>query len=112
MSLSRLDNQLIEDPVLRSYLFRVIKEKADSYDTSLVRHYITEDETLRPDLVSYRVYGTKELQWVVTLLSGNEDPGAEMTSGTEIRFPALSWIREQIRHFADDGEVYGTLSED
>lgn len=112
MTISRLDNQQIEDPVLRSFLNRVVAEKASTYDTSLTRYYIKPDEEYRPDLVSYRVFGTKELQWVVTLLSGNEDPAAAMTIGHEIRFPSLTWLREQIRHFADDGEVYGTLSED
>lgn len=112
MTLSRLDNQQIIDPVLRSYLHRVVREKSLTYDLDLITHYIAVDEEYRPDLVSYRVYRTADLQWVITLVYGNEDPAAAMTPGREIRLPPLAWIREQIRHFASGGEAAGTLVEE
>lgn len=112
MSLSRLDNQQISDPIQRSYLHRIVRDKALTYDLDLITHYIAVDEAYRPDLVSYRNYKTPDLQWVVTLVYGNEDPAAAMSPGTEIRLPPLAWIREQIRHFASGGEAVGTVVEE
>jgi len=112
VTLSRLDNQQIADPIQRSYLHRVVRDKSLTFDLDLITHFIALDEQYRPDLVSYRVYKTPELQWMVTLIYGNEDPAAAMKAGTELRLPPLAWVREQIRHYANGGEVAGTLIEE
>lgn len=111
-TLSRLDDRNIEDPVLRSYMRRVVKQMCDSYDPNLTPHYVTADESYAPDLIASRVYGSETLRWVVTLAAGLEDEADPIAVGTLLKFPPAAWIREQIIHFSDDGNVYGTLKED
>jgi hypothetical protein len=113
VSFSNLDDRQIDDPIIRAYMRKVVLEMCNSYDENLTSHYVTSDEVYRPDLLSYRVYGTADLRWVVLLAGGVEDEAEGLAEGELLKFPPAAWIREQIRKFsADDPECYGTLTED
>lgn len=113
MSFSNLDDRQVSDPIIRAYMRKVVLSMCNSYDDNLTQHYVTADEVYRPDLVSYRVYGTAELRWVVSLAGGIEDEAEGLAEGELLKLPPAAWIREQIRKFsADNAEVYGTLTGD
>lgn len=103
-SLSRLSPLNVEDEILRGYLFRTVLEYAiDTTNTDITPYEIKTDEEYRPDLASQRIYGTPDLRWVVSLLADVEDESEPLPVGSVFRFPQISWLREQIRHFAEGG---------
>ncbi|PLR30021.1 baseplate protein [Chimaeribacter californicus] len=110
MTISRLDDRNVTDPILRAYMRQEIMTKAMSYDSDLLTYDILADEIYRPELIAYRIWGTGELRWVVTLVCGLEDECDAMEEGTEITVPTLAWIREQINTFsATSPEIPGSL---
>lgn len=112
-TISRLDDRSIEDPIIRAYMRQAVMEKAQSYDSDLLIYDIQSDEVYRPDLIAYRIWGTGELRWVITLVCGLEDESEAMAEGTELTVPTLAWIREQINAFSGDTpELDNTLYAD
>ena len=112
-TISRLDDRNIEDPIIRAYMRQAVMEKALSYDSDLLTYDIQSDEIYRPDLIAYRIWGTGELRWVISLVCGLEDECDAMTEGTELTVPTLAWIREQINAFSGSTpELDGTLYAD
>lgn len=55
---------------------------------TLGRYYIKDEEN-RPDLISYRIYGTTELWWLVLLYNDLVNNG-DVTIGKTIKYPSLS----------------------
>ncbi|EIA0033893.1 hypothetical protein K6Z85_004474 [Salmonella enterica] len=108
--LSRYDDRNITDPILRAELRKEVLAMCESNDQNLTNYYVLPDEEYRPDLLAFRVWGTEDLRWVVTLASGNEDESQPMVIGRKLKLPPAAWIREMIRHFQYDGQVIGTLS--
>lgn len=49
---------------------------------------ITSDDVGRPDLISYNVYGTAELLWLVLQYNNILDPTTELNIGTELILPS------------------------
>ncbi|WP_254446386.1 hypothetical protein [Pantoea sp. CCBC3-3-1] len=111
--ISRLDDRNIEDPIIRAYMRQSIMNKSQSYDSDLLVYDIQPDEIYRPELIAYRIWGTGELRWVITLVCGLEDESEPMSEGEELTVPSLSWIREQINAFSGSApELNGTLYAD
>ena len=111
--ISRLDDRNIDEPIIRAYMRQAVMTKAQSYDSDLLTYDILSDEIYRPDLIAFRIWGTHELRWVITLVCGLEDESEAMIEGTELTVPSLSWIREQINAFSGDTpELDGTLYAD
>lgn len=101
--LSRYDDRNIADPILRAELRKEVLAMCESNDQNLTNYYVLPDEEYRPDLLAFRVWGTEDLRWVVTLASGNEDESQPMVIGRKLKLPPAAWIREMIRHFQYDG---------
>lgn len=57
---------------------------------------ITEELTQRPDLISYRAYGDRSLWWVIYEYNEISDPLFELKTGTILRIPAISRVRDRI----------------
>ena len=55
MSISRLDDRNVSDPIIRAYMHRAVVAKCNSYDSDLIPHDIAQDEIYRPDLIAQRV---------------------------------------------------------
>lgn len=104
-TIPRLSPLNIDDEILRGYLFSTVlrysQDKSNAADCLL--YEIKQDEEYRPDLTAYRIYGTPDLRWVVSLLTDVEDESDPLPVGTVFQFPDTAWLREQIRHFADGG---------
>lgn len=103
MTVSRISDEQVTDLVIRAYLYRHIIRALSRGEVDTQAYEIKHDEKYRPDLVSYRVYGTTEARWLVKLLCGIEDEETALPIGTVVRFPPVGFVRERIRHFADGG---------
>lgn len=102
--LSRLSALLVEDDILRSYLFAAVLEySADESNNEVLEYEVHQDEIYRRDLAAYRVYGNADLRWVFSVVADSEDESEPLPEGMVLRLPPASWIRETIRHFAQEG---------
>ncbi len=102
MTLSRLSAYNIEDDILRGHFYRQVLEYIDTYDSDLVEYVIKQDEIYRRDLISYRVYGTPEVAWLIGLVAESDDDAEELTAGDTLTLPTAIWIRRAIRQFIDE----------
>ncbi|MCZ4061173.1 baseplate protein [Pantoea sp. LMR881] len=109
---SRLDDRYIDDPVIRSFMHNEVVAKSTSQDSDLYGYDIKPEEEYRPDLVAHRVWGTDELRWAVRTIAGTEAEWDPLPVGETLYMPPLAWLRDRIRHFANDGEVSDTVDTD
>ena len=52
-------------------------------------YQITESDTMRPDLISFRVYQTVDYWWIILYVNDIEDPLNDIVSGTIIKIPNI-----------------------
>lgn len=100
--LSRLSDQNIEDDLLRANFYHLILEYLDDNSADVVTYTIKTDEEYRPDLASYRAFGTSDLDWLVLLVCEMDDPAEALPVGDEIYMPPAAWVRRAMRSFMDD----------
>lgn len=98
----RLSDQNITDDIMRSHFYSVITDYLSDTDAELSDYTIKTDEAYRPDLASYRHYGTKELDWLIMLVSDVIDPADPLTIGEKLSLPTSSWVRRTMRQFMND----------
>jgi len=67
---------------------RLLVDYITSYDSYLV----TEANQSLPEVISYDVYGTSDLWWVLCLYNGIIDPMRELLPGVELKVPNLEQI--------------------
>lgn len=101
-SFSRLSDQNIEDPIYRGFLYDEIIQ-AEFPDT--VEYEVKPDELFRPDLVSYRVYRTPDLDWLVLVAARVNDECDGMQFGQVLKLPSASWVRSRINYWASGGQL-------
>ena len=58
---------------------------------------ITQEYINRPDLISYKAYGTPDLWWVIYEFNGIRDPLFELKIGTILRIPEKERVIETIQ---------------
>jgi hypothetical protein len=56
---------------------------------------ISDDESIRPDLISYRIYGTPNLWWIIALRNGFEIIPSELKSGETILVPSPRYVFQE-----------------
>lgn len=100
--ISRLSDQNIEDVILRADFYQRILNYIKSPDADVRARRIRPDEEWRVDLLSYRLYRTDELRWLVSLICGVEDEADPLPVGEEFLFPPSAWIRREMRRFIDE----------
>ena len=71
------------DPLTSQLLKELIDLKPQNY------HEIKVDELARPDLISYRIYGTTKLWWVLAYYNGRWN-NREFKVGDMIEYPSLA----------------------
>ena len=57
---------------------------------------ITQELEKRPDLISYRAYGKRDLWWAIYEFNGISDPLFELRSGQTLRIPELARLEAAI----------------
>jgi hypothetical protein len=100
--LSRLSDLNIEDDILRAVYYQQVSEYMDKPDSDLSEYDLKEDEEYRPDLVSFRFYGTADLDWLVALACEQDDMAEPLPVGESIYLPPAAWVRRTMRQFMDD----------
>lgn len=103
MTISRLSDRKIDDPFIRSYLYKDILKAVRENSVTCTPYEIKADERYRPDLVSQRIYGSTSSRWLVKLLCGVEDEELPLPVGSTFLFPEAGYIRERIRHYENGG---------
>ncbi|CAH0543005.1 hypothetical protein [Vibrio marisflavi] len=101
-SIPRLSDQNISDPILRAHYYKIVNDYINSTSSELVTYIIQMSEEYRPDLVSYRVFGSKDLAWLVCLASDLDDTADPLPVGETIYMPTAAWIRRSMRQFLTD----------
>lgn len=61
--------------------------KTIPYRDDDITHVVSNEEAGRPDLISYNVYGTPDLMWLVLQFNNILDPTLELDVDTELRLP-------------------------
>ncbi|HHY0551852.1 TPA: hypothetical protein ACVU5P_004171 [Vibrio parahaemolyticus] len=102
MSLSRLSDLNISDPILRGHFYLRILDYIKKGSSELISYTIKTDEEYRYDLASQRVFGTHSLAWLVALVAGNVDMSDALPVGETLKFPSAAWIRQDMRDFIDE----------
>lgn len=57
---------------------------------------LTTDLARRPDLISFKAYGTPTLWWVIMQYNGIRDPFFELKAGKVIRIPTMERVNAAI----------------
>lgn len=96
----RLSDQSITDVVWRGLLYKKVIEYVKT-QSDVVYYEVRADEQYRPDLASSRIYHTKELRWLVVLVSNNDDEMSPLPVGFQIKLPPITEVRRMIREVKD-----------
>ena len=56
-----------------------------NYDPSYYR--VTQVDIMRPDLISYKNYGTVDFWWIICLVNGIENPLDDLEEGQILKIP-------------------------
>lgn len=55
-----------------------------------VQYYrITEEDTMRPDLISYKAYGAVDFWWLLMMYNKINSPLTDMEVGTLLKIPSI-----------------------
>ena len=100
--LSRLSDFNIKDDILRADFYLRIVRHINSANFSGVSYTISLDEAYRPDLVSYRLFKTADLRWLVGLVCGVDDEAEPLEVGSTYVFPNAVFIRREMRKFLNE----------
>lgn len=98
-SLHRLDSRNIKDPLLRSELYKEVRNNQTNPEWKA--YMILPSDVLLPEWIAYKVYGVdlEALKWIVAVAAGLDDFRGELEPGTEIRLPTAVWIRNKIKEY-------------
>lgn len=96
----------IGDPLMRARLYRDIRRQTPRVSRDAWhRHTVAPSEVLMPELVAYRVYGSKRFKWVVLVAARLDNYCRSLESGVELRLPTVEWLRDRLRHYDNMAEV-------
>ena len=96
-TLSRLSDLNISntDPLKLAPFYKELRTPDVSWPIAT----IMPNETMRMDLISYRLYGDRSLIYVFQVILGLDDLMDKVVSGTEFQYPTESWLRERIKYW-------------
>ena len=98
----RLSDQNISDPILRASYYQMIREYIATHQSELIAYTVHEHDAYRYDLVSYRIYNTVALDWLIALVADRTDMIESLPVGQIIYLPKASYIRQSMRQFIDE----------
>lgn len=101
-ALSRFSDQNIDDDVLRGVFYNRILAYVADPTAQVTKHDIKHDEEYRPDLVSYRLYNTPDLRWLVLLMCDVQDEADPLPVAETVSFPSSVWVRQAMRDFISE----------
>jgi len=74
------------------YLHNNLTKFKMNYKSSYYR--IEQDDLMRPDLISYKIYGTIAYWWLIMMINGIQNPLKDMELGALLQIPNILDIYE------------------
>jgi hypothetical protein len=100
--ISRLSPENIVDELRRVPLYREIRERQGVATIDDWTEYeVQPNEELSADLISYNVYKTAELKWLILIAAKLDDMRGRIVAGTILVLPSKAWVRNRIKHYTD-----------
>jgi hypothetical protein len=88
MSRTKFYNETTVDTTVEiDFLDHNLSKFSPRYKTTKYR--VNETDLQRPDLISYRVYGTVNYWWIVLVFNGIQNPFTEIEVGDIINLPNI-----------------------
>ena len=81
---------IVDGKVEYDYLNSTINKFVTNYPVSYYR--ISQQDLMRPDAISYKMYGTEEYWWIICMLNDINDVFHDMNVGDLIKLPSISDI--------------------
>ena len=69
------------------YLHNNLTKFTTTYALSYYR--IEQGDLMRPDLISYRIYGTIDYWWLICMINGIQNPLKDMVVGALLEIPSV-----------------------
>ena len=70
----------------------------DGYDFGQCAFYrVKKNEECRPDIISYRIYGTQNYWWFLCSFNNFMDPWNDIVENQIIRYPAIQRVRDFLK---------------
>ena len=67
----------------------------DSYDFGKLGYYrVRKHEECRPDIISFRIYGTQNYWWFIMWFNGFMDAWNDITENQVIKYPSIQKLRD------------------
>ncbi len=90
--MNRLSRANFGRELIRARLYKQILTPEDNWNTYTVQPH-KELDLYR---ISHNIYGTKDLYWVVAIVSGLTKPQDIVQAGTELTVPPIAWIQDKV----------------
>lgn len=97
-SKSRLSPYNITDDLYRAKLYKEIREGQGANEWPV--YEVQPADSLRPELIAYKVYGTAEMKWLVMVAASLDDMRERIESGSSLRLPSATWVRQRIKYYS------------
>jgi len=69
------------------YLYNNLTKFKMNYSVSYYR--VEQGDLMRPDLISYKIYGTIVYWWLIMMINGIQNPLKDMEVGTLLQIPDI-----------------------
>jgi len=98
-TISRLSPYNITDDLYRANLYKEVREGQGEIEWPV--YEVQPADSLRPELIAYKVYGTAEMKWLVMIAASLDDMRERIESGSSLRLPPAAWVRKRIKYYSE-----------
>ena len=86
MDRTKFYHDLIVDGIEQlDFLYNSLSDFVMEYSPGYYR--VVTIDCMRPDFISYKVYGTVDFWWIILLVNGIEDPFTDLVEGMILEIP-------------------------
>jgi len=97
-TISRLSPYNITDDLYRALLYREIRDGQGENEWPV--YEVQPKDSLSPEFIAYKVYGTAEMKWLVMIAASLDDMRERIESGSSLRLPPAAWVRKRIKYYS------------
>lgn len=77
----------VDDIEELDFLWNSISDFVTSYPVKYYR--VREEDLMRPDLISYKMYGNVQFWWFITIINGIENTFLDLVPGMLLKIPSV-----------------------
>lgn len=89
--------EILDDVEEFDYLWNSLQNFKVNYRPSYYR--VSDGDTYRPDLISYKMYGTVKYWWIIMFINKIDDPFFGLTVGQQLTIPNILDIYEFYKQY-------------